>query len=223
MRQPGVHGHVEVHVRGVRAGLEPNKDESCQYGACLSGCHPVAPYTTPRESPTEGQPGPRPQDPRANPQQVHQNLKALRVTLDRNKACAATCALLLAPFARSGEPRSTLLDLTFGGRRHSLTRRLMERPASHGRRAPKARRRRPRRRPRARAADWEDSPRPSSRWRLGRQGGASGSAAGVPSRVAAPSRVPAPLMRRTCDPVAEDGRSAPSRRRRRPPPAGEGR
>ncbi len=32
-------------------GFEPNKDESCQHGACLSGCHPVAPYTAPTTPP----------------------------------------------------------------------------------------------------------------------------------------------------------------------------
>ena len=91
----------------------------------------------------------------------------------------------------------------------------MERPASHGRRAPKsaeASASSPGRR--ARAADWEDSLEAFKQMALSAAPAAAPVVPpprGVPSRVAAPSRVPAPLMRRTCDPVAEDGRSAPSR------------
>lgn len=97
----------------------------------------------------------------------------------------------------------------------AASRRRMERPASHGRRAPKsaeASASSPGRR--ARAADWEDSLEAFKQMALSAAPAAAPVVPpprGVPSRVAAPSRVPAPLMRRTCDPVAEDGRSAPSR------------
>ena len=91
----------------------------------------------------------------------------------------------------------------------AASRRRMERPASHGRRAPKsaeASASSPGRR--ARAADWEDSLEAFKQMALSAAPAAAPVVPpprGVPSRVAAPSRVPAPLMRRTCDPVAEDG------------------